>query len=443
MYCNCFHFFIFYHTPYCTRWLSPTLARLLSPDSPLPLSSSQASWVASFSNVSRFFGAIVGAVLANWIGCKRTIFATLLPIALGWFCVIEATSVEWLYACRLFLGAGLGMMFSSFPTYVGEVSLPEIRGAIISSASVGSAFGTVVSSVCGPYLSLPAGSAIYFGLAVLLMFLFFWMPESPHHLMKVGDRKGAEKSIRWYRNGHEVEKELEAVEAFVKGSTDQSFLEKLMEFKTPPVRKATFQIIALFSFMQICGLNSIIFYMEIILRNAKFTLFDPASVVIYVNSAGILAAIVSLSLIDRCGRKFLIIISSLGVCISMGGLSSHFFFIDMGKDVSDLQWLPMAAMFLFVIAYFLGLMCVPSTILSETFPANIKCIAACIGSMTAALTSFISTKTYQPLVDTIGETYVFLMYSVCAAIVIPYTVFFMRETKGKTLMQIQEDLRGK
>lgn len=426
-------------TGFMGGWPSPTLARLTAADSPLPLSLSEASWVASLLNVGRLFGAVIGASLASLVGSKRTIFVTLWPLALGWLFVIVADSVNWLYASRLSLGAGLGMMYSAYPMYVGEVSVPEIRGALIAMSIVGTAFGKVISSTCGPYMSMSMAASIYFGLAVFLMFLFFWLPESPHHLVKVGNHKQAEKSINWYRNGQEVIKELKAVEKFVGYSSRLSFKKKCQEFKTKPIKKATLQIIILFTFMQICGLNSIVSYMETILRDSKLTIFNPASAVIYVNSSGIVASAISLVLIDRYGRKFLMVISSLGVCLSMLMLSYHFLLIRLGENVSDLQCLPIISMFLFIIAYFSGLMIVPNTILSEIFPINIKCIAACVGGITASVMSFLSAKTYQPMVDSIGESGVFLIHALCTFIAIPYTIFFMKETKGKTLSEIQND----
>ena len=421
-------------------WTSPTLARLTSADSEIPLNPEQASWVASLVNMGRFFGAIIGAITTSLFGTKRSIFITLFPLAVGWLIIAVANSVVLLYIARLFSGLGLGMAFSTFPLYIGEVSMPEIRGALISLATCGGPFGQIISSICGSYFSISTSSFIYFGLCILLMGVFLWLPESPHHLAKIGDREGARKSIEWYRAGTGVDTELDAVEKFVVSNSTQSLTDKFKEFQNWPIKKATFQIIALFTFMQICGLNSVIFYMEIILKRAKSTIIKPSEVVIYDNVLGTIAAAISIFLIDRCGRRFLLLISSVGVTISMLSMMIHFWIIDMGLDTSNLQWLPISAMFLYIIAFCIGMMPVPSTVLSEIFPANIKCIAACISGLTGATMAFISTKTYQPLVDTLGEKYVFMIYALCSVIVIPYVIFIMPETKGKSLQQIQDEL---
>ncbi|XP_014206545.1 facilitated trehalose transporter Tret1-like [Copidosoma floridanum] len=428
-------------------WSSPILARLASPDSslsdPLHMTPIQASWVAALVNLGRLFGAIVGPVSASLVGSKRGICMSLLPLSAGWLLVALATSVECLYMARLLLGLGFGMAFSTFPLFIGEVAVPKIRGALISLAMVGAPLGQVVASICGSYLSISLSASLSLGLAVLLELLFVWLPESPHHLVKTGKSEAARRSINWYRAGHQVDEELAAVEKFVTANHSKSFMDKLSEFRSRPVRRATFQIIALFVFMQICGLNSVLFYMESILTKANFTFIRPSLMVVYVNVCGMFASALSVPLIDRCGRKFLLLVSSTGVTCAMVGLMVYFWMMGSGSDVGEIQWLPGASMFCFIVSFCVGLLPVPSTVLSETFPAEIKCIAAGISGVTGAIVAFISSKTYQPMVDSIGEAFVFGIYGLCSVVVIPYTLLFVPETKGKSLQEIQDKLTKK
>ena len=424
-------------------WSSPTLEKLLRGDASFTISPVEASWVASLVNLGRLLGAVIAAVSANLLGSKRTITMTLFPLAGGWLLIILANDVNWLYVSRLCSGVGLGMGYCVFPLYIGEVSMPEIRGALVSLASCGAPFGQVLASVCGMYLSIDEAASIYLAMTIALIIMFFCLPESPHHLMKIGQHEAARKSINWYRSSREVENEVAAVEKFVATNASQTFADKFKEFGTPPIRKATFQIMALYTFMQSCGLNSILFYMETILRRGHFTLISAGELVIYVNICGVFASAISISIIDRFGRRFLLLISSIGVTMFMIGLMTHFFLIDMNIDVTSFQWLPMISMFGFIIFFFFGLMPVPSAVLSETFPASIKHIAACIASLTGAVFAFTSSKTYQPMIDIMGEKYVFLFYATCSVIVIPYILFVMPETKGKSLQQIQDELMAK
>lgn len=425
---------------FMSGWTSPAIARLTAPDSPIHINAQQASWVASLMNLGRISGAVAGPITANFSGSKRCILVTLIPIASGWLLIFLAKSVVWLYAARILMGFGLGMGFSTFPLFIGEVSMPEIRGALISLALLGGPCGSVIASICGSYLSLKLAASFYLIICLLLMTVFFFvLPESPHHLVKIGKLAEARTSIDWYRCGLMVDEELAAVEKFVATNNGKSFSDKLGEFKRYPVRRATLHIIALFIFMQICGLNSLLFYMETILIKARFQLIEPSTIVIWVNVSSIFASTISIFLIDKCGRRFLLLFSSTGVTISMLSLMTYFLLLNSNYEMNQvLLWLPAFSMFLFLNSFNVGLLTVPSTFLSEIFPSDIKCIAAVISGVTGATTAFLSSKTYQSMADYFGETYIFMCYAIFSMLVIPYALFLMPETKGKSLQQIQD-----
>lgn len=118
----------------------------------------------------------------------------------------------------------------------------------------------------------------------------------------MGNLEKAKKSIEWYRAGSQVDEELSVVSKFVSNANSQPFSEKLREFRKPAVMRATVLIVALWTFMQICGFNSILFYMEIILREAKSFVVEPKVAVMYVSASAVVASVFSIVMIDRCGR---------------------------------------------------------------------------------------------------------------------------------------------
>lgn len=424
-------------------WTSPYLARLTVPGSPIFLTLNEASWVAALLNVGRFAGAIIGALCVYFWGSKKAMIHTLMPIGLSWLLIILADRPLMLYLARLTGGIGLGMTFSCFPLYVGEIALPEIRGAMVTVAFCGSPFGNVIASMLGYYLSISLSGVVFLAISLANMLMFMWLPDSPHHLVKIGDLEAAKSSIHWYRNGEKVEEELIAVQKFVSSSISGSFKAKLEEFKSAAVMKGIFIVMMLFIFLQICGLNSVLFYMEIIFRRGQSNLIHPSWAVVLVNLSGAITSVLAVNMIDRYGRRILLIASGCGVTVAMTVLGTHFLLIDLGFDPVKFQWLPVASVFMFMLSFIIGLMSVPSTVLSEIFPANIKCIAACMASLGGAVFAFGATKTYQPLVDLMGEAYVFYIHAALTSLVIPFTLYFMPETKGKSLQQIQDELMQK
>jgi len=88
----------------CMGWTSPYLALLTGDDAPFPVSQEQGSWIAALLPLGRLFGAIVGALLVEYLGNKSALFITGLPLIIGWACIMAADSIPWLYVFRLFGG---------------------------------------------------------------------------------------------------------------------------------------------------------------------------------------------------------------------------------------------------------------------------------------------------------------------------------------------------
>uniref|UniRef100_A0ABD2XSX3 Major facilitator superfamily (MFS) profile domain-containing protein n=1 Tax=Trichogramma kaykai TaxID=54128 RepID=A0ABD2XSX3_9HYME len=428
-------------------WSSPYLAQLTAPDSSLPLTLEQASWVASLVNVGRFVGAFLGSLLVEYGGSKRAMLVNALPMTLCWILTCLADSPIWLYLARLSGGLCLGMAYSTYPLYVGEVALPRIRGALVSLVSFGGTVGIFLGIVAGSYLDMRLSAGIYLGPCLFLIILFVWLPESPHHLVKVNDLKKARESIEYYRAGYQVDEEFEAVQKFVRGQGTLAFWDRFCELlRQPPLLKATLLIVFLWTFMQLSGFNNVLFYMEMIVRDAGVTVIEPKVVVIFAGLAAVVASGLAIWIIDKYGRKILLTMSSLGVTLSMIGLAVQYLLIDglpaaaTAGISSTLQLLPIGSIVLYEIFFFLGFFCVPNAVLSELFPANVKCATACLASLAGAVFAFVSTKSYQPLVEAIGTSNVFFLQAVLAFLVTPYVALFMPETKGKSLQQIQDDL---
>lgn len=148
--------------------------------------------------------------------------------------------------------------------------------------------------------------------------------------------------------------------------------------------------------------------------------------------AGIIFGWLGAYAIDRYGRRILLVISSSGVMVGMLLLSLHFLLLDFDYDPGDLEWLPILSLLIFMLMCF-GLVPVPSTMLSELFPSDLKSAAGFIASITSAIFAFASTKSYQPLADIMGDEYIFFIYVTIMIACVIYSLTLVPETKGKTL----------
>lgn len=118
----------------------------------------------------------------------------------------------------------------------------------------------------------------------------------------MGQQEKAKKSIKWYRSNYKVEEEFEFVTNFVSTATSQTTMEKLRDFGKPAIKKATMLAITAYIFMQMCGYNIILVYLEIVLKKGKFTLVEPKIAAMYVNFMALIATLPPVFLIERCGR---------------------------------------------------------------------------------------------------------------------------------------------
>ncbi|XP_011158237.1 facilitated trehalose transporter Tret1 [Solenopsis invicta] len=424
-------------------WSSPYIAYLTSPESHIPMTMDEASWVVSLLNLGRLIGAISGSLAVNYLGTKTTIFVTSLPITLCWLFIIVANRVEWLYAARLLAGISLGKMYSCFSLYLGEIADPTIRGALVVLAVSGLSIGNLMMSIMGAYLSMTISATICFILCFVLIIIFIWLPESPHHFVKIKKENKARASILWYHRDCDVESELQMLKDFHEKNKSLAFADVIKEFRISYIWKAQILVSLLYIYLQMCGLNNVLFYMESILRNAKVTIIEPSVIVIIVTATGIVGSMLSMFLIDKFGRRILMIVSSLAVTISLICLGTEFQLLDAGHDPANIQALPIFSVLLFQISLYIGIVSIPNAVLGEIFPPHVKCVAGCFASIIGAISSFISTSTYQPLINLITEKYLFYAYALLLITAVPYAYLCMPETKGKSLQQIQEELDGK
>ena len=164
-------------------WASPYLSKLKN-GTEIQANESDLTWIASLLNLGRFIGSFTGSIAVSYFGSKRTLLLTLILFIVCWTCTIVADRVEWLFLSRLSGGIGLGMIYSSYPLYLGEISLPKTRGALISLANCGATFGLLTGNVLGAALPMKHSGMIFLTLVCVVMLIFVWLPESPHHLVK-------------------------------------------------------------------------------------------------------------------------------------------------------------------------------------------------------------------------------------------------------------------
>jgi len=160
---------------------------------------------------------------------------------------------------------------------------------------------------------------------------------------------------------------------------------------------------------------------------------------------GIYLAVTSVSSIavDKIGRKPLMIFSIIGSGLVLL-LVGVYFYIQNSTDIdtSNYTWVPVVALLVYVIIYSTGMQPVPSLLVGEVFPTNVKAIGLALSSNSYSITTLIVSKLFQVSKDELGIHVPFFMFSFLCLLVLFFIIFCVPETKGKTLEEIQEELKG-
>lgn len=210
-----------------------------------------------------------------------------------------------------------------------------------------------------------------------------------------------------------------------------------------PVNRKGFLIsISLMFFQQFSGINAVIFFTETIFTSAGSTMDSKTSTII-VGIVQVLMTFAAAVLVEKAGRKILLLQSSaiMGLCLTVLGV--YFYMKDSGKDVSAIGWLPLISMVLFIVSFSLGYGPIPWMMMGELLAAEVKGIATALTVLFNWIAVFIVTKSFPILVSSFGSATTFGIFAVIMFVGTVYGMRVLFETKGKSNAQIQMMLSDK
>ncbi|XP_050442167.1 facilitated trehalose transporter Tret1-2 homolog isoform X3 [Adelges cooleyi] len=418
-------------------WPSASADKLLHHQTDFNVTIPQFSWIVSVMDLGNIISPIPAGYMMDWFGRKWTItflgplyiIAWILPICIG--------NIWSLCISRFMGGLGKGIAFTVVPVFLGEIAGVKVRGALSTVFAIQLAGGLLFEFVIGPlvtYRTLNITSAL---VPVIFLIMFIWVPESPYYLLKKGRRDEAAKCLRWYRAGNDTE--LQNMEQNVQNEMKNKGTFKEL-FCNPKNFKAVL-IIATACFAQRAGGNSsFIAYSTLSLPDpVPFGHKSDYIILFAVLKTGI--NFIGLALVDRIGRKPLLIFSevSLGLVTFINGL---FFFMQKYTDMTQHNWIPYACLELFPTMYSLGVGFIPVVFLGEMLPVNVRSQGSAIMSIILAFSSFISNKMFLYISYSYGFYVMLWIFStinlVCAFLAYKMAI----ETNGKTFSEIQDMLEN-
>uniref|UniRef100_M4CWP3 Major facilitator superfamily (MFS) profile domain-containing protein n=1 Tax=Brassica campestris TaxID=3711 RepID=M4CWP3_BRACM len=392
-------------------------------------------WIVSALLAGATVGSFTGGALADKFGRTRTFQLDAIPLAIGAFLCATAQSVQTMIVGRLLAGVGIGISSAIVPLYISEISPTEIRGALGSVNQLFICIGILAALIAGlPLAANPLWWRTMFGVAVipsvLLAIGMGFSPESPRWLVQQGKLTQAEKAIKTLYGKEKVVELVRDLSNSGQGTSEPEAgwfgLFSSRYWKVVSVGAA------LFLFQQLAGINAVVYYSTSVFRSAGIQSDVAASAL--VGASNVFGTAVASSLMDKMGRKSLLLTSFGGMALSMLLLSLSFTWKALAAYSGTLA---VVGTVLYVLSFSLGAGPVPALLLPEIFASRIRAKAVALSLGMHWISNFVIGLYFLSVVTKFGISSVYLGFAGVCVLAVMYIAGNVVETKGRSLEEIE------
>jgi MFS transporter, SP family, galactose:H+ symporter len=371
------------------------------------LSAFREGFIVSIALIGALLGSLIAGNLADRFGRKMATLMTAVVFIVGIWVTAQARSIDELLIGRFITGAGVGLSSVLAPLYLSEMSPTEFRGAIVSGNQFAIAIGILVAYAINYAFAAQGAWRYMFGLgmipAIIQFFGFLALPETEQWKLSRGKK---EKKKSW-----------------------KSFLE-------PKPRYLLAVGVILSAFQQITGVNAVIYFAPQIFLFAGFSKVTVSILATMgLGVINVLATLLSVWLMDRAGRRKLLLIGLVGMVVSLVILATAF--ITSMKAIDQIAIISLLG----YIAFFaIGLGPVTWVILAEIYPLEIRGRAMAIACFVNWMCNTLVSLTFLDLVISLGTGGTFFLYAAFGVVGWWFVFRYIPETKGKSFEQIQKTI---
>ncbi|XP_055298714.1 facilitated trehalose transporter Tret1-like [Sitodiplosis mosellana] len=433
-------------------WASPSIVLLTSDETPLPsgkITMDEASWIASLICFGALIGNILFGIITSKFGRKIPLIILTIPTVISWLLILFAQNVYYLYASRWLNGFVGGGIFVIVPGFLSEIAIDRVRGFLGSTLVLTCNFGILLAFVFGNYFDFYMTPKFVIMLTIVCGILLYFFPETPSFLIKQNRLSEAEKSIQFYQNLGAKDGDYELVQSEVSrlrsalysekpGKSDESM--KLSDLIQTPGRTAMLIGIVLALLNQLCGCFAMLNYTANIFEEAGSSMSPNMSAII-VGIIQLLGSYAASNLVDRTGRKFLFVVSSMGIAFGLITLGVYMMLKSWGVEVNTFNWIPITSFSFVIFIANWAVMSLPFLVISEVLPEKLKDFGTSFCMIILWSTAFIVIKFLPLLTATLGfHGTMFLFAGVCLSSAM-FIICLMPETKGRSYDEIMNLLK--
>lgn len=401
----------------------------------LGLSTAQYSLFGSIINFGSMFGAIACGKLPDLLGRKRAMLLMDMFFILGWLSIIFAESAFWLDLGRFSLGIGSGIHVYLSPVYVSEIAPKNLRGGFAAALQMLAGFGISLSFFIGNVISWRALAVIGALPCLLYVFGLLIIPESPRWLVKNGQEKLLEDTLQHLR-GVNADVTEEATEIRDSAETpEQLSRARFVEMFERKYALSLIVVIGTLVILPLGGSMAIVFYASSIFKAAgsSVSFGTTASAIIQIPVCAL-----SVLLLDRSGRRPLLMVSLIGACLGCVLAGLGFVLQDLNQWKELTPTLVLIGVLINLSAFGMGA-AIPWVIMAEILPLNIRGSAGSLATFTNLFISWIVSYVFNFLLEWSPSGTFFILASF-SGLAILFVAMMVPETKGRTLEEIEASI---
>lgn len=396
------------------------------------LNAYQEGFAVSNLMVACVIGALLAGPIADWTGRKKVLILCAVLFTVSAILSALPRSFTELVIARFIGGMGVGMASVVSPMYIAEISPAKIRGRLVALNQLAIVVGILLSYFSNWVLvDTGINNWRYMLVAEILpaiTFLvgLFFIPESPRWLTKEGLEKEALDVLNVVAGAANADHELQEVK--------KSLAEKrtsLKELLHPSLRRVLIVGILFSLFAHITGIDTIIYYGPIIFLESGFKTDSALLASVMIGITNLIFTFVGMAMVDKAGRKFLLLVGLAGMGISMMLVG-----FCMQSDMISAKWTLLWIM-TYIASFAMSIGVVIWVYLSEIYPTRVRGQALSVATMVLWLGNVILTQLFPVMMERFGGGTFYIFSFICLLAFI-FTWTMVKETKGVSLEEIEE-----
>jgi sugar porter (SP) family MFS transporter len=386
-------------------------------------------------------GAFSGGRFADRFGRRVTLIWTSIVFIAGAMICASAPSLTVLVAGRVVVGLGIGLASNTVPIYISEVSPPAARGWQVSLFQLAITIGILAAYLVDYAFAKSGAWRWMLGLAAvpgaMLGTGMLFLPESPRWLARYLHPESARAVLVRIRGTQDVEPEFQEILGSLTHAEERGTWSDLLHRN---VRPALVVGIGLAIFQQVTGINTVIYYAPTIIQLAGLSSASAAILATAgIGLVNVLMTIVAMLLIDRVGRRPLLLTGIAGMIVSLGVLG---FVFRSGAQNAVTVRVAVITLMAYVTFFAISLGPIFWLLISEIFPLKIRGQAEGTAAGTNWVFNLLISITFLTLVELIGLARTFWLYGSLAIAALVFCYYLVPETKGRSLEEIEASWRS-